>query len=382
MRRLSRTIRTSGPLLAAPSVMDFYLILGVDRGASVREVKRAYTRLARRYHPDINPGDREAAAFYRRATEAYDTLQDPERRKTYDAHGHRAPQIQGASIEFHGFDFSAPVPGASATFAELFSEVLREDRDDATIADRTGSDLHADITLSFEEALMGTERRMVVTRLGACAACAGTGVRRAAETPCVDCEGAGTSRWRRGHMVFTKTCATCGGTGRQRQQPCGSCRAEGVVSETEEITIQVPAGVADGALMRVPDKGHTGRGGGAAGDLYITATVGAHRLFVRDGDDLRLEAPISVSEAVLGATFDVPAVDGRVTLRIPPGTASGQQFRVKGEGAPSPRTGERGDLIVTVTLALPRVKDDRSKELLREFGRIHSTDVRSDLFAE
>ena len=362
--------------------MDFYLILGVDREASVQEVKRAYTRLARRYHPDINPGDRESAAFYRRATEAYDTLRDPERRKMYDTQGYLAPPVQSASIEFHGFDFSAPVPGASATFAELFSEVLHEARDDEAIPVRTGSDLHADIRLSFGEALMGTERRMMVTRLDACAACAGTGVRRAAETPCADCEGAGTSLWRRGHMVFTKTCATCGGTGRQRQQPCGSCRAEGVVSRTEEITIQIPAGVADGARMRVPGKGHAGRGGGAAGDLYITAAVGAHRLFVRDGDDLRLEAPISVSEAVLGATFDVPAVDGRVRLRIPPGTSSGQQFRVKDQGAPSPRTGERGDLIVTVTLVLPRVKDERSKELLQEFEQIHSTDVRSDLFVE
>ena len=362
--------------------MDFYLILGVNRGASVHEVKRAYTRLARRYHPDINPGDREAAAFYRRATEAYDTLSDPERRETYDTHGHQPPRSPGASVEFHGFDFSAPVPGASATFTELFSEVLHEARDRAAIPTRTGSDLHADITLSFEEALMGTERRMMVTRLDACAACAGTGVRRAAETPCADCQGAGATRWRRGHMVFTKACVPCGGTGRLRRQPCGSCRAEGVVSSTEEISFHVPAGVSDGARMRVPDKGHASRGGGAAGDLYITATVGAHRLFVRDGDDLRLEAPISVSEAVLGASIDVPTVEGRVGLRIHPGTSSGQQFRVKNQGAPSPRTGERGDLIVTVTLVLPRVTDERSKELLREFGQIHSTDVRSDLFVE
>ena len=362
--------------------MDFYVILGVDRGASMRDVKRAYTRLARRYHPNINPGDREAEAFYRRATEAYETLYDPERRKAYDTHGPRVPRTQGTSIEFHGFDFSAPVPGASATFTELFSEVLHEGRDGATIQVQKGSDLYAAITLSFEEALTGIERGMTVTRLDTCAACGGTGVRRAAEMPCVHCQGTGTSRWRRGHMVFTKSCAHCGGTGRQRQQPCRSCRADGVVSRTEEITIQVPAGVADGARMRVPDKGHAGRGGAAAGDLYITATVGAHRLFVRDGDDLRLEVPISVSEAVLGAIFDVPAVDRRITLRIPAGTSSGQQFRVKGQGAPSPRTGERGDLIVTVTLALPRVKDERSKELLLEFGRIHSADVRCDLFVE
>jgi len=362
--------------------MDFYVILGVDRGASTRDVKRAYTRLGRRYHPNINPGDREAEAFYRRATEAYETLGDPERRRAYDTHGQKVPRARGASIEFHGFDFSAPVPGASATFAELFSEVLHEVRDEGTVGPKKGSDLHADISLSFEEALKGTGRRMTVTRLDTCDACGGTGKRRAAEAPCAHCQGAGSSRWRRGHMVFTKSCDQCGGTGRQRQQPCGSCRAESVVSRTETFTIQVPAGVADGARMRVPGKGHVGRGGGAAGDLYITATVGAHRLFVRDGDDLQLEVPISVSEAVLGATFDVPAVDDRVTLRIPPGTSSGQQFRIKGQGAPSPRTGERGDLIVTVTLSLPRVTDETSKELLREFGRLNSADMRGDLFVE
>jgi molecular chaperone DnaJ len=362
--------------------MDFYLILGVDCDASVQQVKRAYTRLARRYHPDINPGDREAAAFYCRATEAYDTLCDSERRKMYDTHGHTATPVPGASIEFHGFDFSAPVSGASATFAELFSEVLHEACDDEAIPARTGSDLHVDITLGFEEALVAVERRMMVTRLVACAACVGTGARRATETSCEDCAGAGTSLWRRGHMVFTKTCSTCGGTGRQRQQPCGLCRADGVVSQTDEIIIQIPAGVADGARMRVLENGHAGRGGGAAGDLYITARVGVHRLFVRDGNDLRLEVPITVIEAVLGATFDVPAVDGRVRLRIPPGTSSGQEFRVKNYGAPSPRTRERGDLIVTVTLVLPRVKDQRSKELLQEFEQIHSTDVRSDLFVE
>lgn len=362
--------------------MDFYLILGVNREASVHEVKRAYKRLARKYHPDINPGDHEAAAFYHRATEAYDTLSDPERRETYDAHGSQPSQRPGASIEFRGFDFSAPVPGASATFAELFSEVLEETGDHKAIPTLTGSDLHADITLSFEEALVGTQRTMMVTRLGPCTACAGTGLRRAAETPCADCQGSGDKHWRRGHMVFTKSCSACGGTGRHRQQPCGSCKAKGVMLCTEKISIHVPAGVADGARMRVPDKGHTGRGGGTSGDLYITATVGAHRLFVRDGDDLRLEVPISVNEAVLGALIDVPTVEGQVRLRIPPSTSSGQRFRVKNQGAPSPRTGERGDLIVTVKLVLPCVTDERSKRLLREFGQIHSTDVRSDLFAE
>tara|TARA_B100001123_G_scaffold285694_1_gene318469 strand:- start:7751 stop:8839 length:1089 start_codon:yes stop_codon:yes gene_type:complete len=362
--------------------MDFYVILGVDRGATLREVKRAYTRLARRYHPDINPGDREAEAFYRSATEAYETLCDPERRAAYDTHGERQSEPRPASIEFHGFDFSVPVTGTSATFAELFSEVLRETPDESIINAEKGSDLYADMTLSFEEALMGTERRLRVTKLEACVRCSGTGFRRSNEMTCADCNGAGTAQWRRGHMVFTKACGSCNGTGRQRRQPCGLCRSEGVFSQTEEITVQIPAGVANGSSMRVANKGHVGRGGGPVGDLYITATVEPHRVFARDGDDLHLEAPISVNEAVLGATFEVPTVDGKTTLTIPPGTSSGQRFCIRGQGAPSPKTGDRGDLVVTVALSLPKIRDERSRELLREFGRLNSTNVRNGLFTE
>ena len=362
--------------------MDFYVILGVDRGATLREMKRAYTRLARRYHPDINPGDREAEAFYRSATEAYETLCDPERRAAYDTHGERQSERRAASIEFHGFDFSVPVTGTSATFAELFSEVLRETSDEPTINAEKGSDLYADMTLSFEEALMGTERRLRVTKLEACVRCSGTGFRRSNEMPCADCNGAGSAQWRRGHMVFTKACGSCNGTGRQRRQPCGLCRSEGVFSQTEEITVQIPAGVANGSSMRVANKGHVGRGGGPVGDLYITATVEPHRVFARDGDDLHLEAPISVNEAVLGATFEVPTIAGKTTLTIPPGTSSAQRFCIRGQGAPSPKTGDRGNLVVTVALSLPKIRDERSRELLREFGRLNSTDVRNGLFTE
>ena len=362
--------------------MDFYLILGVERVASMSDVKRAYTRLARRYHPDINPGDREAAAFFQRVTEAYETLSDPGRRKAYDTHGQRVPREKAASVVFSGFDFSAPVSGASVTFDELFSEVLR-DAPDATGGEaEKGSDLFSEVPLSFEEALRGTERRLSVTRLDICAACGGTGMRRGPETACAHCRGGGTTRWRRGHMVFAKSCTHCGGTGRLRWRVCEACRAAGTASTTDEITVQVPAGVANGTRMRVPEKGNAGRGDGRPGDLYITAIVSDHRLFSRDGDDLRLDVPITVSEAVLGAEFEVPTLDGPVMLRMPPGTSSGRQFRLEGRGAPSPRTGERGDLVVTVILTLPRVEDDRSRELLREFGQLNAADVRASLFTE
>ena len=362
--------------------MDFYLILGLDREASSREVQRAYTRLARRYHPDINPGDHEAEAVYRQATEAFETLSDPDLRQSYDTHGRRTRPRAGGSVEFHGFDFSTPVTGASVTFGELFSDEFRGDQDGNPTEFERGSDLFGEVELSFEEALRGAERKLTVTRLDRCAACDGSGVRRAPETRCAHCQGEGTRRWRRGHMVFSKPCRHCRGAGRLRQRPCPACDADGIVSRSDDIAIHVPPGVADGARMKVPAKGNAGRRGGAVGDLYITAKVEDHRWFVRDGDNLYLELPIAVHEAVLGAVVDVPTVDGPTRLRIPPGTQSGQRLRLKGRGAPSPRTGERGDLIVTVTLVLPRVADERSKALLEEFGRLNAHDVRRDLFGE
>ena len=362
--------------------MDFYVILGVSPEASLGEVKRAYKRLARRYHPDINPGDREAEAFFRRVTEAYETLSDADRRQQYDVHGLPTTASVSTSVEFHGFDFSVPVTGTSVTFSELFADMLPDASPPAAPVDGRGSDLHGEVALTFAEALKGTECQLSVTRLDACAACGGTGVRRAPEGRCAHCQGVGAARWRRGHMVFSKSCEYCSGSGRQRQRPCSACRAEGTVVRTEEITIQVPAGVADGARMRVPGKGNAGRRGGPSGDLYITAKVSDHRLFEREGDDLHVQVPIAVQEAALGAKIEIPTIDGSAPLRIPAGTQSGQRFRLRGRGAPHPRTGKRGDLVIEVRLVLPSLKDERSKELLREFGEINSADVRENLFVE
>ena len=362
--------------------MDFYIILGVERSASRTDVERAYTRLARRYHPDINPGDHEAAAFFRRATEAYETLCDPARRRAYDSDGEPSVVVQQTSVEFSGFDFSTPVPGASATFGDLFAEVLTSPIERKVSDDGKGSDLHGEIALSFEEALHGTERQLTVTRLAACVVCGGSGNRRAAESRCGQCHGSGATQWRRGHMVFSKSCDRCGGSGLQRQQPCTACRAEGTATLNDQITIQVPAGVMDGARMRVPGKGNAGRRGSPVGDLYVTARVGSHRLFCRDGDDLTLQVPIGVHEAALGATITIPTVTGSTIMEIPAGTQSGQAFRLPDLGATSPRTGVCGDLVVEVQIVLPRLKDYRSKELLREFGQINSTDIRRKLFVK
>ena len=363
--------------------MDFYVILGLKPGASQGEVKRAYKRVARRYHPDINPGDREAAAFYRTATEAYETLVDPDRRQEYDAHGAVSPTDEPATVEFQGFDFSASGTGGgvSATFRELFAEVIGPAGTGRAASEaQRGSDVHGEITLGFHEALRGTERRLAVTRMELCEGCGGTGRRRATAGPCPACHGSGATRWRRGHMIFSKSCADCGGSGRMRHHPCRACGAEGTVARDSTITIHVPAGVGDGACLRVEGQGNAGRRGGARGDLYVTARVEGHRFLRREGDDLFVDLPIAVHEAALGAVVDVPTADGPAPLRIPPATQSGDRFRLPGRGAPSPRTGQRGDLVVAVNVVLPPARDERSRRLLRELGRLHGNDVRKDLF--
>lgn len=355
--------------------MDFYIVLGVQSGATVSDIKRAYRRLARKYHPDINPGDRAAEALFRRIAEAYETLVDPDRRRKYDQTGGQLAVVTDAPLSFAGFDFSAVVEGPqAATFGELFADVFQPQApEDGPLA---GADLHATVSLTFEEAVRGAERQMTLTRQEACQVCGGAAVIRTPEGRCLACRGAGSVRWARGHMVFTKACAACDGSGRQRHQSCGACAAQGVTAKTESLTVRIPAGIADGGRVRVPGRGHAGRRGGRAGDLVVAVEVAPHPFFERRGDDLHVVVPIAIHEAALGARIDVPAIDGPATLKVPPGTQTGQRFRVRGRGVPSARDGRQGDLVVEVRLTLPAVIDERSKELLREFGRINQESVR------
>jgi molecular chaperone DnaJ len=363
--------------------MDFYVILGLDRGAETGEIKRAFRRLARRYHPDINPGDRVAAAHFRQIAEAYETLSDPERRRRYDAGGAVAAAEAPAAYGFEGFDFSVSVGGASAsTFGDLFADVLRGyPAPRAGGTPERGADLHQSIALGFDEAMRGGERHVTVTRQAVCRACRGAGSLATSESRCPHCQGSGTLKSVRGHMVFTKSCAPCRGTGRLVRTDCPACGGQQVEMRTEVVALPLPAGLADGATLRVAGAGHAGRNGGEPGDLFFSVTVEPHALFRREGDDLHLVVPIAIHEAALGARIDVPTLEGRARLRVPPGTQSGQRFRLRERGVPSPREGRRGDLVVEVRLVLPRLLDERSKELLREFGRINGDDVRKDLAA-
>lgn len=364
--------------------MDLYIVLGLGRDASLEDIKRAYRRLARRYHPDINPGDRKAAAQFRQIADAYETLSDPARRQRYDAGDGTAPAFEMPTVGFEGFDFSVSVSGAAApTFGDLFSEIWHERaRRSAGATPERGADLHQTLTLSFEDAVRGGTWALTVTRRVPCQACHGTGSLAAGERECGQCQGAGTLRTVRGHMVFSRPCVRCGGTGRQPAARCPSCGGQQSEILTETLSIQIPAGVADGAQVRVPGKGNAGPRGGETGDLYLAVRVAAHPIFTRVGDDLHVVLPVAVHEAALGARVDVPTIGEPVRLRVPPGTQSGQRFRLRERGVPSARDGRRGDLVVEVRLVLPRMLDERSKELLREFGRLNGEDVRRNLGAD
>ena len=355
--------------------MDLYIVLGVQQGASESEIKRAYRRLARRFHPDINPGDQTAAARFRQILEAYETLIDPARRSRYDA-GHPINVAGGQpGSGFEGFDFSARGVDYSATFGDLFAEVLTE-RGVRQASPQRGADLHVEMQVTFEEALAGGQRAVTVTRRDHCRVCAGSGRTRTSTGPCHLCQGTGAVKSVRGHMIFSRNCGACGGTGRQRPRPCEPCAGTGHETRSETVTVRIPPGVADGDRLRVPGKGNVGGGAGPAGDLYVTAKVGPHAVFRRDSDDLHMSVPIAVHEAALGARVEIRTLDGTARLRIPPGTQTGQRFRLRGHGAPSTRNGQRGDLIVEVRIMLPKLLDERSKELLREFGRINVEPVR------
>lgn len=358
--------------------MDLYVVLGVPHGATASDIKRAYRRLARRFHPDINPGDRAAEARFREILEAYETLMDPARRSRYDAGYGVEPAAAPRGSGFEGFDFSVRGIDHSATFGDLFAEVLSE-RGARQAPQTRGSDLHHDLHLTFDESLAGVERMLSVTRRDTCRTCAGAGVVSGGPRACVVCQGTGAVRSVRGHMVFSRSCTSCGGTGQQRPRPCAPCSGTGQESRSEHVLIRIPPGVADGDQVRVPGKGNAGVRGGHPGDLYVSVHVAPHALFRREGDDLHIVVPVAIHEAALGARIDVPAPEGTARVRIPPGTQSGQRFRLRERGATSTRDGRRGDLVVEVRLMLPRVLDERSKELLREFGRINGEPVREPI---
>lgn len=359
--------------------MDLYALLGLTRTASAADVDRAYRRLTRRYHPGVNPGDRVAERMYQQIQDAYVVLGDADRRREYDRGATRADQ---PPVAFAGFDFSAQADGPlAATFSELFADVFQQAARNATTPTR-GGDVAVDLPLSFEDAVRGCQVPLSISRYERCPACRGRGHVTHAVGVCPACQGEGSRRWARGHMVFTKTCESCGGDGQSVREACRTCAGAGITPRGEVVTLAIPPGLESGARVAVPGRGHAGALGGPAGDLYVTVRVADHRVLTRHGSDLHMRLPVAVHEAALGALVDVPGLDGPVRVQIPPGTSSGHVVVLSGLGGVRPGAADRGDLVVTVQVVLPAALDDRSRELLREFGRLNGADVRRDLFQQ
>ncbi len=371
---------------------DYYKILGVSRNAKEPEIKKAYRRLARKNHPDVNPGDKSAEERFKKIQEAYDVLSDSKKRALYDQYGFYSEnfreqqpggQDRGFGEGFHrGFDFSGVDFGESGqtSFRDIFSDLFGGGSGRSRSAEPAkGGDLEQHLNISFIESIKGLSTRISLNRYQSCATCQGTGLDRSIrQQNCSRCQGSGQEAKFHGFMRFSSPCRVCGGTGRVGAR-CSICGGSGNVPFQETITVRIPPGVANGYRMRVPNKGNAGKKGGSAGDLYLIISVRPHDFFRREGNDIVCTVPITVTEAALGTKIEVPSIDGKALLRIPPGTQSGQKFRLRGKGAPSLRGQLPGNQIVEVRVVVPRVGDERSKEILREFARLNPENPRAGL---
>ena len=351
---------------------DYYVLLGVDKSASKTEIRRAFRKLARKYHPDINPGDNVAAVRYRRIYEAHEVLMDAERREHYDSTGPAPkPKVtsEPARFGFEGFDFSLPGGRDVNIFNDLhYSSVLSKER-----SGLVGEDIYTRIVISFNDSLSGLNRSIQIERKISCVTCEGWGEIPAVEPrPCLICNGRGRATQARGFMLFARPCLSCEGTGVVAREKCRDCVGGGRSTESEAIDIEIPRGIADGDKLCFTGMGSQGCGTGTAGDLYVHVQVESHSSFIRKGDDLFCSIPISFGEAALGTKVHVSTPDGSVTLRIPPGVQSGQKLRLSERGvlSRSNKSG-RGDLFVTICVVTPLIYDDHSRELLREVDRLN-----------
>lgn len=369
---------------------DYYKILGVKKDASDAEIKKAYRRLARKLHPDYNPGNRNAEEEFKKISEAYEVLGDSGKRKNYDRFGTAQPPPPGAggfggfdvdfdNVDFQGFDFSGS--GGRSDFSDIFSDIFQRTRHRSRAdGPKRGQDIQHTVTLTFMEAIRGMTMNFKVDRSEICSECKGKQrIKIKGQTTCGNCGGKGKTKIRQGSMVFETTCRACEGKGVFDTKECPRCHGRGALPMSEKIKVNIPPGVQNGTRVRVPGKGEAGILGGQPGDLYIITKVEDHNFFERRGDNLYCKVPITFPEASLGAKIKVPTIDGDQTIKIPPGTQNGQKFRIRGKGVPLLRGGGVGDQFVEVSIYVNRLRDEESKELLRKFERLNQEDPRESL---
>lgn len=347
---------------------DYYSILGVSRDASQEEIKKAFRRLARKYHPDLNQGNKEAEEKFKEINEAYACLSDPVKRAHYDRYG----TAEGATGNGFGFEYT--------TFTDIFEDIFegffgsfgfRKNRP------TKGADLRYDITITLEEAALGVEKTIKFPRTEECSNCNGSGLKPGTEPIiCPSCGGSGYVRYSQGFFSVSRTCSKCGGAGKIIKEPCSICGGSGKVKVERQLTIKIPAGVDTGSKLKVTGEGEIGQYGGPRGDLYIWINVKEHSIFKREGTNLYCSIPISFVKAVFGGQISVPTLYGEEILEIPPGTPSGRVFKLKGKGLPRVGSTHRGDQIVTVYIDVPKKLTERQRELLEEFAKASGEDIK------
>lgn len=391
--------------MPATTNKDYYAILGVKKTATAEEIRKAFRKAARKYHPDVNPGDKRAEEKFKEISEANDILSDEKKRKIYDQLGFYSDQIDPAQaeayarqqsagggrprVDFEGFDFSnfsgmGGQPGAGSSgwggFKDIFSGIFSGAREpQRPRGPQPGTDLEYQVNVEFWTAIRGGQMRLQINRQEICPTCHGQ-AHTGGSTTCPECNGTGQVSQMGGRMKFNIACPRCNGTGHV-SNVCPTCHGEGVVPRAETVEFRIKPGTRDGQRIRLPGKGNAGFNGGPAGDLFLIIRAGAHPVFVRVGDDIQVTVPITVAEASLGAKVEVPTIDGRAQLKIPPGTQSGQKLRMRERGVESAQSsGKRGDQIVTVEVAVPHLQDERSREIMRELARLNPQDPRAALF--
>ena len=364
---------------------DFYEVLQVSRDASDQELKTSYRKMAMQYHPDRNPNNPAAEEKFKACSEAYQVLSDPEKRAAYDRYGHAA--FQGGGAAGNPFAGSQGFQGdLGDIFGDLFGEMFNMGGGGGRRASRAqrGRDLRYDLTMEFEEAAFGVEKEISIQRLEACDECRGTGSAKGkAPATCTGCGGRGQVRFQQGFFSVAKTCGRCNGTGTTIADPCTACRGGGLQAKKHEILVKVPAGVEQDTRIRYQGEGEAGRFGGPAGDLYVVLSVKAHKFFERDGDDLHCVLPVSFPQAALGTELQIETLEGMATIRIPEGTQSGREIKLKGKGVPHLNSHGKGDLIVEVRVATPSKLSKPQRDLLKQLSEtmtVENTPTNRGLF--